>query len=50
MALVRSAIASKLRELGIGTSHTAAYVAQMREFFNEIYAFHHSADAAGGAM
>lgn len=50
MAPFRSAIASKLRQLGVGTSHTAAYVKQMREFYDEIYAFHHSADAAGGVM
>ena len=50
MSTFRSAIASKLRQLGVGTSHTAAYVKQMREFYDEIYAFHHGGDAAGGAM
>ena len=50
MAPFRSAIASKLRQLGVGTSHTAAYVKQMREFYDEIYAFHHGVEPAGGAM
>ena len=38
MAVFRSAIASRLRELGVGTSHTAAYVKQMRTFYDELFA------------
>lgn len=50
MATFRSAIASKLKELGVSTSHTSAYVNQMRKFYDEIFALSQGTEAAGGVM
>ena len=37
MSTFKSAIAKRLRELGVAQSHTNAYVKQMRDFYDEIY-------------
>ena len=50
MSTFRSAIASRLRELGVGTSHTNAYVNQMRTFYDELFALSNGTEAAGGIM
>ena len=46
----RSAIAKKLKELGIDPQHTATYVEKMRKFYDEIYAASNGGEAAGGIM
>jgi hypothetical protein len=42
MASFRSAVASRLKELGVSSSHTAAYITQnsslMRTFYDELFA------------
>ena len=48
MGTFRSAIAKKLRDLGVDTSHTATYVEKMRDFYDEIYAASKGGEAAGG--
>ncbi len=50
MAPFRAAIASKLKELKVGTSHTNVYVKQMRTFYDEIFALSNGTEAAGGVM
>ena len=50
MATFRSAIASRLKELGVGSNHTAAYVNQMRTFYDELFALSKGTEAAGGVM
>ena len=37
MSTFRSAIARKLRDLGVETSHTDAYVKEMRAFYDELW-------------
>ena len=46
----RSAISSRLKELGVAPNHTAAYVKQMRTFYDEIFSESHGTEAAGGVM
>ena len=50
MSTFRSAIASKLKELGVSPSHTSAYVKQMRIFYDELFALSTGTEAAGGVM
>ena len=50
MAPFRSAIASRLKDLGVGSNHTATYVNQMRKFYDELFALSHGTEAAGGVM
>ena len=50
MGTFRSAIAKKLRDLGVDTSHTSTYVEKMRDFYDEIYAASKGGEAAGGVM
>jgi hypothetical protein len=50
MAPFRSAIARKLKELGVSSSHTNAYVNQMRKFYDEVFALSQGTEAAGGVM
>jgi len=50
MAPFRSAIARRLKELGVGSNHTAAYVNQMRTFYDELFALSKGTEAAGGVM
>ena len=46
----RSAITTKLRELGVDAAHSTTYITKMRAFYDEIYAASHSIEAAGGVM
>jgi len=46
----RSAIAKKLKDLGVSPSHTSTYVNKMREFYDELYAFSNDVQSAGGVM
>ena len=46
----RSAISSRLKELGVSSSHTNAYVNQMRKFYDELFALSHGTEAAGGVL
>ena len=50
MATFRSAIASRLKELGVSSNHTNAYVNQMRIFYDELFALSKGTEAAGGVM
>ena len=50
MATFRSAIASRLKDLGVSSSHTNAYVNQMRTFYDELFALSKGTEAAGGVM
>ena len=50
MSTFRSAIAAKLKELKVGTSHTSAYVKQMRTFYDELFALSNGTEAAGGVL
>jgi hypothetical protein len=46
----RSAIAKKLKDLGVESSHTSTYVTKMRKFYDEIYAASNDIEPAGGVM
>ena len=48
IATFRSAIAKKLKELGVSPSHTNTYVNKMREFYDELFAFSNDVELAGG--
>ena len=46
----RSAITTKLRELGVDAAHSTTYINKMRAFYDEIYAASKGVEAAGGVM
>ena len=46
----RSAIAKKLKELGVESAHTSTYVNKMRLFYDEIYAASNGIEPAGGVI
>ncbi len=48
MSTFRSAISSRLKDLGVSSSHTNAYVNQMRIFYDEVFALSNGTEAAGG--
>ena len=50
MSTFRSAISKKLRELGVDSSHTSAYITKMRKFYDELYAASNGGDPAGGVL
>ena len=50
MSTFRSAIASRLKELGVSSNHTNTYVNQMRLFYDELFALSKGTEAAGGVM
>ncbi len=50
IAPFRSAIASRLKDLGVSPSHTNAYVNQMRKFYDELFTLSNGTDAAGGGI
>ena len=50
MGTFRSAIAKRLKDLGVASSHTTTYVKKMREFYDELYSFSNDIQPAGGVM
>ena len=46
----RSAIAKRLKELGVEASHTTTYVEKMRKFYDEIFAASNGGEPEGGVL
>ena len=50
MSTFRSAISSRLKDLGVSSSQSNAYVNQIRTFYDELFALSKGTEAAGGIM